>query len=103
MLWPKALPLDLDFRLCAWAKLFNEWTLKNLISLKISALLRICSNVFLDIVYDHILCMDGYMGSFAFLVKKNVRFKSRKMLFTSKWVRILPQIEWGTNQLNLMV
>ena len=23
MLWPKASPLDLDFRLCAWAKLFN--------------------------------------------------------------------------------
>ena len=24
MLWPKALPLDLDFGLCAWAKLFNN-------------------------------------------------------------------------------
>ena len=24
MLWPKALPLDLDFGLCAWAKLFNK-------------------------------------------------------------------------------
>ena len=23
MLWPKASPLDLDFGLCAWAKLFN--------------------------------------------------------------------------------
>ena len=23
MLWPKASPLDLDFELCAWAKLFN--------------------------------------------------------------------------------
>ena len=24
MLWPKASPLDLDFGLCAWAKLFNN-------------------------------------------------------------------------------
>ena len=24
MLWPKASPLDLDFRLCAWAKLFKS-------------------------------------------------------------------------------
>ena len=26
MLWPKASPLDLDFGLCVWAKLFNKKT-----------------------------------------------------------------------------
>ena len=27
--------------------------------------------MFLDMVYDHTLCMDGYMGSFAFIGKKS--------------------------------
>ena len=50
----------------------NEWTLKNQIFFLFSAVLKICSNVFLDIVYDHTLCMDGYLGSSAFLGKKIV-------------------------------
>ena len=36
MLWPKASPLDLYFRLCAWAKLFNIMLPQHLWSLQIT-------------------------------------------------------------------
>ena len=29
MLWPKASPLDLDFGLCAWAKLLKNYAVNN--------------------------------------------------------------------------
>ena len=40
MLWPKASPLDLDFGLCAWAKLF-----KNSLWIWISWIITNCSQL----------------------------------------------------------
>ena len=47
MLWPKASPLDLDFGLCAWAKLFNKLKIAKAPVLKNILVIALCK---LDII-----------------------------------------------------
>ena len=75
MLWPKALPLDLDFGLCAWAKLFknilahkklgqkNFWVKKNVVVKK-----KIGRNFF----EVKKICVRNFLGSKKICVGKLV-------------------------------